>query len=133
MKEKILGTLKHSAIYSVGNIAQKGMGIITLPIYLNFLTKAEVGIFGLLDITINIIVEILILGQANSIILFNNKKEYKQKRDSVFFTIASFVLLVNLLFILVAELFGTSFLSISKSTRDITNFLPFIIYVSFIR
>lgn len=133
MKEKIFSTLKHSAIYSVGNIAQKGMGIITLPIYLNFLTKAEVGIFGLLDITINILVEILILGQANSIILFNNKKEYERKKDSVFFTIASFVLLVNLLFVLIAELFGTSLLSISKSTRDITSFLPFIIYVSLIR
>lgn len=133
MKEKILGTLKHSAIYSVGNIAQKGMGIITLPIYLNFLTKAEVGIFGLLDITINIFVEILILGQANSIILFNNKKEYGQKKDSIFFTIAAFVLLVNLLFVLIAELFGTSLLSISKSTRDVTSFLPFIIYVSLIR
>lgn len=133
MKEKILGTLKHSAIYSIGNIAQKGMGIITLPIYLNILTKAEVGIFGLLDITINIITEILILGQANSIIFFNNKGEYEQKKDSVFFTITFFVLLVNLLFVLSAELFATSLLSFSKSTKDITSFLPFIIYVSLIR
>lgn len=133
MKEKIFGTLKHSVIYSIGNIALKGMGIITLPIYLNYLTKAEVGIYGLLDIAINIIAEILILGQANSLILFNNKKDYEQKRDSVFFTITSFILLVNLFFILAAELFGTSLLSFSKSTQDITAFLPFIIYVSLIR
>ncbi len=133
MKEKVFGTLKHSAIYSIGNIALKGMGIITLPIYLNFLTKTEVGIFGLLDVTINIIAEILILGQANSIILFNNKKDYEEKRDSVFFTITSIVLLVNLMFILAAELFGSSILSISKSTQDIAAYLPFIIYISLIR
>ncbi|MEW6195439.1 MAG: oligosaccharide flippase family protein [Bacteroidota bacterium] len=133
MKEKVFGTLKHSAIYSIGNIALKGMGIITLPIYLNYLTKAEVGIFGLFDVAVNIITEVLILGQANSIILFNNKKGYEEKRDSVFFTITSFILFVNLFFILIAELFGTSLLSLSKSTQDITTFLPFIIYISLIR
>lgn len=133
MKEKVLSTFKHSAVYSLGNIALKGMGIITLPIYLNYLTKAEVGTFGLLDITINIIAEVLILGQANSIILFENKKEYSDKKSSVFFTITSFVILINLLFILLAELFGFSMLNLSKSTRDLTGYLHFIIYISLIR
>lgn len=133
MKEKVFGTLKHSAIYSIGNIALKGMGIVTLPIYLNYLTKAEVGTFGLIDITINILAEVLILGQANSIIFFNNKKEYGDKRGSVLYTITTFVILINLLFILAAELFGISILSSSKSTQDLTRFLPFIIYISFIR
>jgi O-antigen/teichoic acid export membrane protein len=133
MKEKIFGTLKHSAIYSIGNIALKGMGIITLPIYLNNLTKSEVGVFGLLDVTISIIAEVLVLGQANSIILFNNKKGYDEKKGSIFFTITSFVLLIDLLFVLIAELFGVSILSISKSTQELTTYLPFIIYISLVR
>lgn len=133
MKEKVLSTIKHSAVYSLGNIALKGMGIITLPIYLNFLTKAEVGTFGLLDITINIIAEVLLLGQANSIILFENKKEYTNKKSSVFFTITSFIILINLLFILLAELFGFSILNLSKSTRSLSGYLHFIIYISLIR
>lgn len=133
MKEKVLSTFKHSAIYSIGNIALKGMGIITLPIYLNYLTKAEVGIFGLLDITINIISEVLILGQANSLILFENKPDYREKKSSVFFSITSLILLVNLFFILTAEFFGLSLLNLSGSTRDLTAYLPFIIYISFIR
>ncbi len=133
MKEKVLNTFKHSAVYSLGNIALKGMGIITLPIYLHYLTKAEVGTFGLLDITINIISEVLILGQANSIILFENKKEYEEKRSSVFFTITSFIILINILFILIAESFGVSLLSLSKGTRDLTSYLHFIIYISLIR
>lgn len=133
MKEKVLSTIKHSFVYSLGNIALKGMGIITLPIYLNYLTKSEVGIFGLLDITINIIAEVLLLGQANSIILFENKKEYDDKKNSIFFTITSFVILINLLFVLFAELFGTSLISISKSTRDLSSYLHFIIYISLVR
>jgi len=133
MKEKVLSTVKHSAVYSLGNIALKGMGIITLPIYLNFLTKAEVGTFGLLDITINIISEILLLGQANSLILFENKKDYADKKNSIFFTITSFVILINLLFVLLAELFGFSLLNLSKSTRDLSDYLPFIIYISLVR
>lgn len=133
MKEKVLSTVRHSAVYSLGNIALKGMGIITLPIYLNFLTKAEVGTFGLLDITINIISEILLLGQANSLILFENKKNYADKKNSIFFTITSFVILINLLFVLLAELFGFSLLNLSKSTRDLSGYLPFIIYISLVR
>ncbi|NMB80291.1 MAG: oligosaccharide flippase family protein [Ignavibacteria bacterium] len=133
MKEKVLSTIKHSAVYSLGNMALKGMGIITLPIYLNYLTKAEVGTFGLLDITINIIAEVLILGQTNSIIFFENKKEYSNKKSSVFFTITSFVILINLLFILLAELFGFSLLNLSKSTRDLSVYLHFIIYISLLR
>lgn len=133
MKEKVLSTFKHSAIYSIGNIALKGMGIITLPIYLNYLTKTEVGVFGLLDITINIITEVLILGQANSLILLENKSDYRDKKGSVFFSITSLILLVNLFFILAAELFGFSLLNLSGSTRDLAPYLPFIIYISFIR
>jgi len=133
MKDKVYEILKHSAVYSIGNIALKGMGIITLPIYTHYLTRAEVGTFGLVDITINIIAEVLILGQANSIILFNNKREYGDKKNNVFYTITVFVLLINLLFVLAAELFGETIFSLSKSTKDLTAFLPFIIYISLIR
>jgi O-antigen/teichoic acid export membrane protein len=133
MKEKVVSTFKHSAVYSLGNIALKGMGIITLPIYLNYLTKTEVGTFGLLDVTINIIAEVLILGQTNSIILFENKKDYEERRRSVFFTITAFIILVNIVFILLAESFGASILSFSKSTRDLTTYIHFIIYISFVR
>ncbi|MDP2037424.1 MAG: hypothetical protein Q8L04_08575, partial [Ignavibacteria bacterium] len=110
MKEKIYSILKHSTIYGIGNVALKGMGIITLPIFAKFLTLAEFGAFGILDITIGILGEVLTLGQSNSVILFNNSTDYKEKKKTVFFTITISLLLFNSIFIIISELFGASFL-----------------------
>src|SRR5664279_932352 len=102
MKAKVFQLLKHSAVYSFGNIALKGMGIITLPIYASHLSQSEFGAFSILDITIIVLSEFLSLGQSNSVIYFNNIKEYKYKNKSVFFTIASIVLIANIIFAVLA-------------------------------
>ena len=130
MKEKIYSTLKHSSIYGLGNVALKGMGIITLPIFAKVLTLAEFGAFGILDVTIGILAEILTLGQSNSVILFNNSTDYKEKKKSVFFTITISLLLFNSVFIIITELLGASFLRSIKVSSEFISFLPFIIYIS---
>lgn len=133
MKNKIFGILKHSAFYSIGNIALKGMGVITLPIYTRFLTQSEYGMFGLLDITITILAEILTLGQANSLIYFNNKSGYDEKKRSIFFTITALILIANFIFILLAEAFGFSILTFAGSENTFGGYLPFLIYIVFLR
>lgn len=87
MKDKIFGILKHSALYSFGTIAQKGMGIITLPINAYYLSKAEFGNLEILEILIVILSEVITLGQANSVIYFNTIKDFSGKAKSIFFTI----------------------------------------------
>ncbi len=108
MFQNIKSILKHSSVYSVGNAAQKAIGLITLPLYSMKLTSvAEFGIFGIIDITINILVIVLTFGQPNSILMFNNSIEYKEKRKQAFFTIVTSVMFVNLLIL--------SFLFFSRS------------------
>lgn len=130
MKEKIYSTLKHSTIYGIGNVALKGMGVITLPIFVKFLSLAQYGAFGILDVTIGILSEVLTLGQSNSVILFNNSGDYKEKKKTVFFTITMSLLLFNLTFIVASELFGAPFLRSIKTSNEFISFLPFIIYIS---
>jgi O-antigen/teichoic acid export membrane protein len=133
MKEKIYNILKHSAAYSFGNIALKGMGLVTLPIYSQFLAVSEFGILGVLDITITILAEIVTLGQANSILFFNATKEYKYKKESIFFTITAFVLAANILFAGIAFTFKDFVPALFVSTSNFTIYFSFIIAISSLR
>jgi len=133
MKAKVFQLLKHSAVYSFGNIALKGMGIITLPIYASHLTQAEFGTFGILDITIIILSEILSLGQSNSIIYFNNIKDFKDREKSVFFTITSIVVIANLIFAAITGTLRLLIPNIIGPSSLFSIYLTFICSVSIIR
>ncbi len=96
MIQNIKSILKHSSVYGIGNAAQKAIGLITLPLYsMKLASVAEFGIFGIIDITINILVIVFTFGQSNSILMFNNSAEYKHKRNQAFFTVVASVLFVN--------------------------------------
>ncbi len=97
MIDNIKSILKHSSVYSIGNAAQKAIGLITLPLYsMKLASVAEFGIFGIIDITINILVIVFTFGQPNSILMFNNSMEFKNKKRQAFFTVVASVLLINL-------------------------------------
>jgi O-antigen/teichoic acid export membrane protein len=133
MKDKVFGILKHSTIYSFGYIAQKGMGIITLPIYAYYITKSEFGVFAILDIIIILFAEFLSLGQANSVIYFNSVSEYRGKHQSIFYTITVTVFSISLIFVglTIAANFATPALFDSKTI--FAGYLPLITLISFAR
>ena len=61
MLSKLKNTVKHSAIYSLGNLSAKLVGFILLPIYFHHLTIEEYGIFSILEVTAQIILEVLLI------------------------------------------------------------------------
>ena len=103
MIERLKSTVRHTFIYSLSNVAPKIVGIILLPLYTAQLSKIDFGNWDLIDITIQILTEILILGQATSLILINNSEEYKDKKKTAFFTLSIFVLLACSLIVFFAE------------------------------
>lgn len=133
MLGKIKNFLKDSAIYSVSNAAYKGMGVITLPIYSKYLTLSQFGIFVILDPIITILAELLSAGQTNSILYFAKATEEVSKRKKVFFTITILVVSINLLFIVLAHIWGNGVLLAIDQSGDITGYLLFIIYISVFR
>ena len=97
MLDRVKHTIKHTAIYSLGNIATKCIGIILLPLYIPRITTTDYGILGILEITILILSQFLTLGQPQAYLRFYALDEYREKKKVTFFTIFSFLLLIGLL------------------------------------
>ncbi|KAF0150789.1 MAG: polysaccharide biosynthesis protein [Ignavibacteria bacterium] len=103
MLAKLKTSIQQSFIYSLGSVAAKAVGVILLPLYLHNLSVAAFGVWDLLDTTIQILTEIVILGQASAIIFLNNTQEYKEKKSSTLYTLTVFVLLLGSLLVLITE------------------------------
>ena len=63
MRNKILLTAKHSFIYALPNFVNKFVGFLLLPLITTYLTPKEYGIWIVFEVTINILSQILTLGQ----------------------------------------------------------------------
>lgn len=120
MLDKIKNTLQQTFIYSFSNIALKASGLILLPLYLRTFTVAQFGIWDLLDTSIQILAEILILGQASAIIFLNNSDEYKDEKSSALFSVFTFLTLFISILISVAEIVNYSFPNLFNG--DLINF-----------
>ena len=133
MYNKIKQFLKHSTIYSIGNIATKGIGVITLPIYTKFISVPEFGLFGLIEISIAILVEIFTLGQANSILLFSSSIDNKDQRKSAFFSIFIVVFIIAFSALLMFEVLKTPVLDIFNASNEIRNLYTLALLVILLR
>ncbi|OGU56391.1 MAG: hypothetical protein A2V66_06115 [Ignavibacteria bacterium RBG_13_36_8] len=103
MLGKLKHLLKHSVIYGISPIATKAIGVILLPLYTSYISLAEFGVLGLIDITIYISIELLNLGLSQALVMLNNSDEYSSQNKSIFFTIFSTSSMICLLFIAIAE------------------------------
>ncbi|MBN2031134.1 oligosaccharide flippase family protein [bacterium] len=99
MYQKIKHTFQHTAIYSLGNIATKLVGIVLLPLYTKHITVSEYGILGILEVTLIILTQVLSFGQTSSYLRFYHMEEYASKRKSTLFTIFVFLFIAESLFI----------------------------------
>jgi len=103
MLERLKSTVRHTLVYSLSNIATKAVGVLLIPLFTAKLSLGEFGIWDLLDVTITILAEVFILGQASSIIFLNNSDEYKNQKGTSLFTVATLVLAVSALLVVLVE------------------------------
>ena len=104
MLNKLKYFLKQSAIYSIGNLATKASGVILLPLYTTYISLAEFGILGIIDVTILILAELINLGQAQALVMLNNSDEYVNEKKRVFFTVLSSSVIICFGFIALGEI-----------------------------
>jgi O-antigen/teichoic acid export membrane protein len=104
MLSHIKHTVKHSAIYSIGNMANKLVGFILLPLYARHLTISEYGMWGLLEATSQIVV--MIGGLRLPTAMMRWLADYKDQNDQK--SIVTTALLSTLLIIAVLCTFGYS-------------------------
>ncbi len=104
MLNKLKYFLKQSAIYSIGNFATKASGVILLPLYTTYISLAEFGILGIIDVTILILVELINLGQGQALVMLNNSDEFVKEKKSVFFTVLTSSTIICVVFIVFGEI-----------------------------
>lgn len=133
MRKKLKNTIKHTAIYSFGNIATKLIGIVLLPLYTTHISVAEYGVLGILEITIMILTQVLILGQSQAILRFHDLEEYKEKRKSTLFTIFIFLFSVGLLFNLIGQSFTSKLSSLFSKPTEFAVYFKLCFLIIFLR
>lgn len=109
MLERLKSTVRDTFVYSLSNIAPKIVGVVLLPLFTAKLVLTDFGNWDLLDNSIQILAEVVILGQASSLIFLNNSKEFKEEKGSTLFTLTTFVLAVSAALVLATELITTKF------------------------
>ena len=106
MLDSIKSTLKNTAIYSIGNLSVKLVGIVLLPFYTNphYLTIDAYGALGLFEAINQILVIVLGMGLYNSLVRWyydvEDKREQKELVFSIWIGTAAAAIPITILFIL---------------------------------
>jgi len=77
-------SVKHGAIYGIGDILHKFVGFLLIPIYTRFLTPADYGVLEILSVTISIIGLFIIHGMYSAFsrsYLYDYKDDFQQRRE----------------------------------------------------
>jgi O-antigen/teichoic acid export membrane protein len=114
--DKLKNTVKHSAIYSLGNLSAKLVGFFLLPVYLHYLTVEEYGIFAIFEITAQIVLEIMLISIPTAMMRWYSYEENADKKKTIVFTSFVFVFAVALLTVLVAVPYSGSLSTLFFST-----------------
>ena len=121
--------LKQSVVYSISNIAVKASGIILLPIYTKYFTVEEFGRLGLILAIIIILTQVVVLGQGQSILRFNNPQYGLWNVKSVLFSLTILVAITSFLFISLAEVTLNPLASLLGNPADYYSSLHIAIYI----
>lgn len=94
---------KGTVIYGFANVSIKLLGIILIPIYTNYkyLSKADFGVLGVLDITYQMVIIVLGLSLYQSFARWYYDPEHKAAQKSMYFT----VIVMNALICITAFIF----------------------------
>ncbi len=133
MINNIKQVAKHSAIYGLGNISVKIIGLVLIPLYTNpkYFSVEDFGIISMLDVTIELLIAVLGLSIYQAFTRWYWDKEYISRQKNMFFT----MLVFNIIIVLIAGLpfyFLSDRLSLALFANSKYEFVLKIIYVSVI-
>jgi len=100
MFKDIRSLVKHSGIYSIGNILSRSIGIILIPVYTSVITVAEFGVYAIFEAVIFFSESIFHFGLPNALFKWLNKDEFKNNSKDILFTTLLSMFLVSLILIL---------------------------------
>ena len=94
MQNRIKDTLKHSLIYSIGNLSTKIIGLILLPLYTSKLSLLNYGKFTILEITSLFMVMVFSLNIYSAMLRWCAEDENKNNQKTIVFTAFSTLVII---------------------------------------
>lgn len=79
-------TVKHTAIYGFGNISNKLVGLLLLPLYTDYLSTSEYGILSIIEITSSLLIILFTINLPQSMLLWCSREKSLDKEKSIIFT-----------------------------------------------
>ena len=103
MLKSIKISLKESAIYGLGNIAVKIVGLILIPIYTNkeYFSVDEFGIYAILEICGLVLTSVMASALPQSLTRWFWDKDHRENQKGIFFMSLTTQLVVSLIFCLI--------------------------------
>jgi len=133
MFDKLKHSLKHTAIYSLGNIATKLVGIVLLPIYTTHFPVSEFGILGILEVSIMILTQVFLLGLPNAFLRFYGEAEDIQRRKSILFTILTFLVGISITLLFAELISADQIASFFAEKERFSQYLKLMFIIIFLR
>jgi O-antigen/teichoic acid export membrane protein len=81
--EELKKLLKHSSVYSLGNILNKAVGFLLIPFYTHYLTTADYGTLELLDLSVTLVGLLLNMWMNASLVRHYYEYEDTKSRNEV--------------------------------------------------
>lgn len=126
----ITETVKHGLIYGLGQILSRAIGFLLIPLYTNYLSPTEFGVFSLLTITVSIALMLFSFGLTSA--LFRSYYDYndEKSRAKVISTVF-YMLLLSASFLSVVGYFASPYLSnIIFESIKYTKYFQFVFFTA---
>ena len=95
------GVAKHSLIYAIGMVIGRGISFILLPLYTRYLSPADYGVMGLVELTLDFVAILAGAQLAAGVFRFYHKAESAEERERMvstgFFIVAAMYSIVGVL------------------------------------
>jgi O-antigen/teichoic acid export membrane protein len=109
MLKNLKYTLKHTAIYSFGNIIIKLAGLILLPIYTSELSLSDFGVFAFFEASSQFLVASLNMGFPTSLLRWCAEEKDIQRQKAIIFTLYIVLAILIVIFISILQPFTRFF------------------------
>jgi O-antigen/teichoic acid export membrane protein len=109
---------RDSLIYSAGNLANKIVGFILLPLYTSYFNLAEFGILGLIEPLVNLLLIFFGLGLNAAFMRWYSTTDDKKERGEIFYNVYLTLFVTNLVILGIFFIFSDSISGLLLNSTD---------------
>lgn len=130
MFSEIKKTIKHTAIYSFGNISTKIVGFILLPLYTNYLLPEDYGILIILQTILQILIGVFGFNLPTAMMRWYASEKNVKTRNSIVFSTLFSSTIISVILSLILIPFSKEFSLYWFSTDQFSNYFIFLFLAS---